>query len=123
LAIAVVMAGGMMALVSRRVIGPLALMQEAMLKLAGGDFGVAVPGLERKDEVGAMANAVERFKLVADEKARKEADEAMRRQQGEAAIQAKAAEERARAAEEQAQAFQVLSIGLGKLASGDLTFR
>src|SRR5262249_2799796 len=77
LAVAMVMAGGMMALVSRRVIGPLALVQEAMLKLAGGDFGVVVPGLDRKDEVGAMANAVERFKLVADEKARKEADEAL----------------------------------------------
>ncbi len=123
LAIAVMMASGMMALVSRRVIRPLARMQEAMLKLAGGDFGVVVPGLERKDEVGAMANAVERFKLVADEKARKEADDALRRQQGEAAIHAKAAEERARAAEEQAQAFRALSIGLGKLASGDLIFR
>jgi len=123
LAIAVLMASGMIALVSRRVIGPLARMQEAMLKLAGGDFGVVVPGVERKDEVGAMANAVERFKLVADEKARKEADDAMRRQQGEAAIHAKAAEERARAAEEQAQAFRALSVGLGNLASGDLTVR
>jgi methyl-accepting chemotaxis protein len=120
---ALLLAGGMMLLVSRRVTGPLGQMQAAMIKLAGGDFGVAVPGLERKDEIGAMANAVERFKVLADEKARHEADEAMRRRQGEAAVHAKAAEERAKIAEEQAQAFHALGVGLGKLSSGDLTFR
>ena len=70
-----------------------------------------------------MANAVERFKVVAVEKARHEADEAMQRQQAEAEVQAKAAEERARSAEEQAEAFRALGVGLGKLAEGDLTFR
>jgi methyl-accepting chemotaxis protein len=120
---AVVVVVGMMMLVSRRVITPLHRIQEAMLKLAAGDFGVAVPGIERKDEIGAMANAVERFKIVADEKARHEADEATQRQQAEAAVQAKAAEERAALAEEQAQAFRALGVGLGKLSSGDLTFR
>jgi methyl-accepting chemotaxis protein len=120
---AVLLAGAMMLLVSRRVTGPLGQMQGAMMKLAGGDFGVVVPGLERKDEIGAMANAVERFKVLADEKARHEAEEATRRQQGEAAIQAKAAEERAKAADEQAQAFRALGAGLDKLATGDLTFR
>jgi methyl-accepting chemotaxis protein len=123
LALAVAFAAGMFVLVSRRVTGPLHRIQEAMMKLAAGDFGVVVPGLGRKDEIGAMANAVERFKVVADEKARNEADEVMRRQQSEAAIQAKAAEERAKVAEEQAQAFRALSIGLGKLSNGDLTFR
>src|SRR4030095_13486025 len=103
---------------SRRVVMPLQRIQGAMLKLADGDFGVAVPGLERKDEVGAMANAVERFKAVADEKARREADVATQRQQAEAAVQAKAneerartAEERARTAEEQAHAFRALADG------------
>jgi methyl-accepting chemotaxis protein len=120
---AVLLAGGMMLLVSRRVTGPLGQMQGAMMKLAGGDFGVVVPGLERKDEIGAMANAVERFKVLADEKARHEADEATRRQQGEAAIQARAAEERAKSAEEQAQAFRALGAGLDQLSTGDLTFR
>ena len=123
LAAALSLAGGMMLLVSRRVTGPLGQMQAAMMKLAGGDFGVVVPGLERKDEIGAMANAVERFKVLADEKARHEADEAMRRQQGEAAVHAKAAEERAKIAEEQAQAFRALGVGLDKLSSGDLMFR
>jgi len=120
---AVLLAAGMMLLVSHRVTGPLGEMQGAMMKLADGDFGVVVPGLERKDEIGAMANAVERFKVLADERARHEADEATRRQQGEAAIQARVAEERAKSAEEQAQAFRALGAGLNKLATGDLTFR
>src|SRR5262245_7985670 len=123
LAAAVAFAMGMMLLVSRRVVMPLQRIQGAMLKLADGDFGVAVPGLERKDEIGAMANAVERFKSLADERARHEAEEATRRQQGEADILAKAADERARSAEEQAQAFRALGAGLDQLATGDLTFR
>jgi methyl-accepting chemotaxis protein len=123
LAAAVALVVGMMILVSRRVIGPLLRIKDAMLKLAGGDFGVVVPGLERKDEIGAIANAVEKFKIVADEKARHEADEATQRQQAEASVQAKVAEEQAAVAEEQAQAFRALGVGLGKLASGDLTFR
>jgi methyl-accepting chemotaxis protein len=123
LVLAIAFAGGMFLLVSRRVTGPLARIQGAMMKLAEGDFGVAVPCLERKDEIGAMANAVERFKVVADEKARHEAAEATRRQQAEAALQAKAAEERAQLSEEQAEAFRALGVGLGKLASGDLSFR
>src|SRR5258708_9446563 len=70
LAAASAFAVAMMLLVSRRVVMPLRRIQGAMLKLAEGDFGVAVPGLERKDEGGAIANAVDRFKSVADDKAR-----------------------------------------------------
>jgi methyl-accepting chemotaxis protein len=120
---AVVLVVGMMLVVSRRVIGPLHRIQEAMLQLASGDFGVVVPGLERKDEIGAIANAVERFKVVADEKARHEANEATQRQQAQAAVQAKAAEERQAIADVQAEAFRALGVGLAKLSGGDLTYR
>jgi methyl-accepting chemotaxis protein len=130
LALAAALAGGMFLLVSRRVTGPLCQIQAAMMKLAGGDFSVLVPGLERRDEIGAIAQAVERFKVLADEKARHEAAEATRRLQADAALQAKVEEERAQlakkqaqSAQEQADAFQALGIGLGKLAGGDLTFR
>jgi methyl-accepting chemotaxis protein len=123
LAAALVLMTGMMLLVSRRVTGPLAKIQDAMLKLAGGNFEVVLPGLERKDEIGAMANAVEKFKVLAVEKARHEADEAVKRQQVEADLQAKAAAERAKTADEQAAAFRALGVGLGKLSEGDLTFR
>ncbi len=125
---------GMMVMVSRRVTGPLRNIQQAMLKVAGGDFSVVLPGLERKDEIGDVANAVERFKVLADEKARAEAAEAVKRQQveadrlaqitnAEAAAQTKVAEERAKIAEEQTQAVKALGVGLVRLSEGDLTFR
>jgi len=130
LAAAAAFAMGMLLLVSRRVIIPLQGIQGAMLKLAEGDFGVAVPGTERGDEVGAIANAVERFKVVADQKARQEAEAATRQHEAEAAVQAKAreelartAEERARTAETQSFAVRALADGLKRLAAGDLTAR
>jgi methyl-accepting chemotaxis protein len=131
---ACLLAGGMMLVVSRHVTGPLAAIQGAMLKLAGGDFEVVLPGLERKDEIGAVANAVERFKVLAVDKARNEADAAMARQKAEAdhhaeaarteaEAQAKVAAERAKASEEQAHAFRTLGAALGHLADGDFTIR
>ncbi|BAR47318.1 methyl-accepting chemotaxis protein [Methylobacterium aquaticum] len=41
---------------------PLANMTAAMRRLASGDAAVAVPGIERQDEIGAMAGAVQVFK-------------------------------------------------------------
>ena len=131
---ACVLAGGMMFFVSRHVTGPLGAIRNAMLKLAGGDFEVVLPGLERKDEIGAVANAVERFKVLAVDKARNEADAAMARQKAEAdrhaeaarveaEAQAKVAAERAKASEEQADAFRTLGAALGRLADGDFTIR
>jgi methyl-accepting chemotaxis protein len=131
---ACVLVGGMMLVVSRHVTGPLGAIRAAMLKLAGGDFGVVLPGLHRKDEIGAVANAVERFKVLAVDKARNEADAAMARQKAEAdrhaeaarveaEAQAKVAAERAKAVDEQAYAFRTLGTALGRLADGDFTIR
>ena len=61
-------------LIARGIIGPLAGLTAGMKELANGNFGVVLPGLERKDEVGDMAQAVEGFKLKAEEKARDEAE-------------------------------------------------
>jgi methyl-accepting chemotaxis protein len=63
----------MLLLVSLRVISPLHKLSAAMRKLADGDFGVVLPGLGRKDEIGAIASAVEGFKIKAAEKAQHEA--------------------------------------------------
>jgi len=123
LIVAFVFVVGMMMLVSRRVTAPLRNIQGAMLKLADGDFSVVLPGLDRKDEIGNVANSVERFKVIALEKARAEADETLKRQKAEAEMQAQAAEERARAADEQARAMRMLGDGLGRLSEGDLTVR
>ncbi len=134
LAMVLVVVIGMVLVVSRRVTGPLRQIQQAMLKIAGGDFSVVLPGLDRKDEIGDVANAIERFKTLVDEKAHAEAAAALRRQkieadrqaqlaEVEAAAQAEVAQERARTAEEQARAVKALGIGLQSLSDGDLTFR
>ncbi len=120
----------MMWVVSFRVSNPLHQLSAAMRKLAGGDFDVVLPGLERKDEIGAMANAVEEFKVVSAEKARSETEEVVRRQQAEAEIQAKAAAEQRKAAEaqtlaaqEQAKIVRLLAEGLVKMSEGELGHR
>ncbi|MFZ5692155.1 MAG: methyl-accepting chemotaxis protein [Pseudomonadota bacterium] len=123
LVLALAVVGVMMTVVSRRVTHPLRNIQGAMLKLADGDFSVVLPGLDRKDEIGDVANAVERFKVLAMERAKAEADEALKRQAAEAELQVKAAEERARAADEQARAMRALGEGLKRLANGDLMTR
>lgn len=57
-------------------------MCQAMRELASGRFDVVLPGLGRLDEIGAMAGAVEEFKLQAIAKA--EADAAEREEQARA---------------------------------------
>jgi methyl-accepting chemotaxis protein len=69
---------------TRGVTKPLAGMVRDMEKLASGDFQVVLPGLGRKDEIGAMAEAVELFKFKAIERARHESEqeEAVKRAAG-----------------------------------------
>ena len=61
-------------LIARGIIRPLSGLTAGMKELAGGNFGVILPGLDRKDEVGDMAQAVEAFKVKAEERARDEAE-------------------------------------------------
>ena len=76
---AVVIIGLLIAyLIARGIIRPLTGLTSGMKELAGGNFGVVLPGLERKDEVGDMAQAVETFKIKAEEKARSEAEAKVR---------------------------------------------
>ena len=60
---------------------PMRALTVAMEKLAGGDFSAVLPGLGRKDEVGEVAGAVEKFKIVSERKAREEAEAKMRQDQ------------------------------------------
>jgi methyl-accepting chemotaxis protein len=66
--------GAMMA-VTRRVIKPLHNMRDAMLKVASGDLGVDTGYVERRDEIGALAGALETFKQQAVDKLRIEQQE------------------------------------------------
>ena len=53
---------------------PMRALSVSMEELAGGNFSVVLPGLGRKDEVGDVAGAVEKFKVVSEKKARDEAE-------------------------------------------------
>jgi methyl-accepting chemotaxis protein len=53
---------------------PISVLAKSMLELAEGDFNVVLPGLARKDEVGLVARAVERFKVLAEQRARDEVE-------------------------------------------------
>lgn len=66
----------MMAMVLTRLIAkPLSLMTTSMERLAHGDLEADVPGLNRGDEVGSMANAVMVFKENAIDKVRLEEEQ------------------------------------------------
>ncbi|OYU87359.1 MAG: methyl-accepting chemotaxis protein [Bradyrhizobiaceae bacterium PARB1] len=75
---ATVLIGLLAAIFGRRIANAVAGMTRAMQELAKGDFTVVLPGLARGDEIGAMARAVENFKLVAREKAEEETRTKMR---------------------------------------------
>ncbi|WP_249790444.1 methyl-accepting chemotaxis protein [Bradyrhizobium sp. SRL28] len=60
---------------------PMRALSASMEELAGGNFGVVLPGLGRKDELGAVAGAVEKFKVVSEQKARDEAEAKIRQDQ------------------------------------------
>jgi methyl-accepting chemotaxis protein len=61
--------------IGRGIASPVVAMTRAMRELAAGDLSVQLPGLERRDEVGQMARAVEEFKVQAVAKAEQEAAE------------------------------------------------
>ncbi|HKU06729.1 MAG TPA: HAMP domain-containing methyl-accepting chemotaxis protein [Bradyrhizobium sp.] len=75
LIIAIALACAAMTAVSRRVIRPLHNMRDAMLKVAAGDLAVDTGYAVRRDEIGALAGALETFKQQATEKLRIEAQE------------------------------------------------
>jgi methyl-accepting chemotaxis protein len=60
---------------------PMRSLSGSMRELAGGNFGVVLPGLGRKDEIGDVAQAVETFKVKAGEKARIEAEAKIKQDQ------------------------------------------
>ncbi len=60
---------------------PITALARSMLELAEGDLAVVLPGIGRKDEVGHVARAVERFKIKAEDKARSESEAKIRQDQ------------------------------------------
>ncbi len=66
-------------LIASGLIRPIHAMTGAMARLAEGDKAIAIPALDNRDEIGAMAKAVEVFKRNAIEQERLQADQAAER--------------------------------------------
>ncbi len=109
-------------LMTTRVVRGVGSLERAMGRVAGGDLGTAVHGVERRDEIGAMARALEVFRGAAIEKIRlaTEADEARRAQAS--SRERQAAIDSAKAEDLRAFVVQVEG-GFTRLAAGDLTAR
>lgn len=94
----VAVAAGAGMLLSRGIAAPIRNMTAMMERLAAGDNGVLIEGQDRRDEIGAMAKAVEVFKHNAVENARLAAE-----QEG---LKAKADADRKAAMAAMAQSFE-----------------
>lgn len=109
-------------LIGRSITRPATAITGAMRRLADGETEFAVPGLQRGDEFGAMAHALEIFRQAAIAKIELEAQAHAARQQAEAE---KVRFQVAAESEAQARLMQAttgLAAALRRLAGGDLSF-
>jgi len=83
LGIGLLLAGAIVFLTRRAIVGPVVAMTEAMRALAEGHNDVEVPARERSDELGEMAKSVQVFKDNAIENKRMEAEQAATREESE----------------------------------------
>ncbi|WP_375780714.1 methyl-accepting chemotaxis protein [Bradyrhizobium sp. ma5] len=58
----IAVSAGLIVVVRRRILNPIAALTRRMSRLAAGDVAEAIPGAARNDEIGAMAAAVQVFK-------------------------------------------------------------
>ncbi len=105
-----------------KIAGPLVRLGESMKRLADGDLSVDLEGQARKDEVGAMANAVQVFKDNGL-KAKTLEQDADRLRADADAERGRTESERRKTEAEQVMVVSDLAANLGKLAQGDLTTR
>lgn len=79
--VALVLGAALALMIGNSIAGPIKRMTDAMGRLARGDLGVEVEGLERKDEIGDMAQATNVFKqnAIEVERLKKDQEEAEKR--------------------------------------------
>ncbi len=118
----VLMVGGMLFWLHRRVVKAISAMAAYMKKLAADDYDADVPFAGRRDEIGDMAQAVSVFRAAGLEKRRLEAEADATRRDMDNERSAREAEtlENQRAAR---MAVDVMGEGLNRLAEGDLIQR
>jgi methyl-accepting chemotaxis protein len=105
-----------------KISAPLTRLSRSMETLAQGSVEVEVTGVQRRDEVGAMARSVQVFKDNAV--ALRTAEAAQQRLSAETEAERRRNEEaNAAAAHEQTFVMENIATGLTRLAEGDLTYR
>ncbi|UHS61887.1 methyl-accepting chemotaxis protein [Agrobacterium vaccinii] len=109
-------------LLNSLIVRPVTQMTSAMDQLAAGDLDAAIPGQERKDQIGSMAAAVAVFRANALERRRLEGDAEQTRNLSE---QERAEREHISAKDAADIQFAVDSLakGLAHLSDGDLNYR
>jgi methyl-accepting chemotaxis protein len=123
LALTFILSISLFAFFRRSVTAPILDLSSEMVKIADGDTNVNCSGLNRKDEIGTMAAAVEIFRKAAIAKRELEADAVRARQRAEADRMATQQKAEADAAERLRIATSGLAGGLKRLAAGDLAFQ
>ncbi|ATQ69152.1 MULTISPECIES: methyl-accepting chemotaxis protein [Methylosinus] len=122
-AIAVMLGAAIMFYVSGRKIGrPILRLTAQMGEIAEGGCDIVVEGVARRDEVGAMARALDTFKRNALELRAAEARDAEQRRRTEEA-EARRRAEQAAADHEREAALDAIGAGLAALADRNLTHR
>jgi methyl-accepting chemotaxis protein len=120
---AVLVIGMVLALaIGRSITRPIIALTQTMGRLADGDYGAEISGQARKDELGAMARAVDVFKANGLSLIDKER-EALETRNLADAERSRSEAARAVAAQEQAVVVTSIGSGLSRLAEGDLTVR
>ena len=104
------------------IVGPIAMLRRRMQALAEGDASSSVDGMQRRDEIGGMAKALEVFRQNALDRVRLESEAESTRSLSE---RERLERERVRAEEVAAVKFAVdnLANGLEHLSDGDVTYR
>ncbi|BDA83644.1 methyl-accepting chemotaxis protein [Aureimonas sp. SA4125] len=121
LAVALAMLIGLF-VASRGIAVPIGRLRERMEALARGEMSNDIPGLERKDEVGAMAKTVQVFKDAANEKKRLEVEAAAASRAQESQRDRQTAIDQSK--EEDLRTFvHLVEEGFDALSDGDLTVR
>ncbi|WP_216331835.1 methyl-accepting chemotaxis protein [Rhizobium sp. X9] len=107
---------------SRGITTPIARLRERMGSLAAGDTATEIAGMDRKDEVGQMAAAVQAFRENAIERVRLENETEANRSSSE---KDRIERERQKANEAADVQFAVdnLATALSKISQGDVTYR
>lgn len=107
---------------SRGITTPIARLRERMGALAAGDTATEIAGMDRKDEVGQMAAAVQAFRENAIERVRLENETEANRSSSEK-DRIEREKQKANEAADVQFAVDNLATALSKISQGDVTYR